>query len=395
MKLKRSFKRIVTVLSVLFVCFAILPVRAAGSSFKLEKNSFFLHPGESVTGKYTYTGSGTVEFSEPNTIENMGDVYNICTVTAGKGSFTIKAAAGNSHGRAKIDVTVDGEVKDTIEVFVYDTDNFYLIQPLADQAVLITYTMARIYVGTPYDVSLFMPVTVTSSDPSVAAPEKPVMPLGYLDMDLKKPGTTTITLKSEKLNGTLKLTVLPEGDYADYVTVKDDKSSVTVRVGTKTPDPFIMKSSEGTCKDDKLTVSVTENIPLVGEKDVVRLEKDGSITALNPGYAMVEARTRLGYRGQFEVMVYSDPEKLVFEEKTYYVDQNNDWLPYYPYPGIQPSTCGMAPFEYTSSDDKIVKAEGASLQYVKPGEVTIRAAYKDNPKIYTEFKVKAFTAADP
>ncbi|MCR4951791.1 MAG: pilus assembly protein N-terminal domain-containing protein, partial [Solobacterium sp.] len=47
------------------------------------------------------------------------------------------------------------------------------------------------------------------------------------------------------------------------------------------------------------------------------------------------------------------------------------------------------------SDDKIVKAEGASLQYVKPGEVTIRAAYKDNPKIYTEFKVKAFTAADP
>ncbi|MCR4949923.1 MAG: hypothetical protein K6A40_01225, partial [Solobacterium sp.] len=389
MKKNHLLRTMLAVFAALFVIIqTIMPVKAEAPSVKAEKTVYYLRMGESVTGKYTVKGSGKVTVHPAE--ELYGGETKICTVSQGSGTYTIKASK-DKYGTARIPISIEGGNEEVILVHVYQDDMFYLKYLPEEINVLASNEILYLFPEYAPHSSSEMPVTITSSDDSIAQPRLSVMPLAEMAITLKKAGTVTVTFKAKTFERTMKLTVLPEGDYAQSVSEKNGDGFIYLKAGEKIKNPFIMKSDEGTCKDDKVKVSYLYG----NQSDIVKIGSDGSLTGVTQGYAEIIGTSLLGGRSYVTVCVYNAPEKLAVTDGPFYVNQYNRFDKHpiiYSVPGQESDL----PLVLTSSNPKAVKInEGRSMEYVAPGTAVIRAAYEKDPKVYVEFKVTAYKAKEP
>ena len=381
---------ILSVLSSVFMIIAcILPVQAK-PTVKLEETMIFLHPGETKTYSYSYTG----EAPEFHSTES-----GVCSSWMDDKKYTVKAD-DKLCGYEEIEVYSGDEFVDKIKIYVYlDIDEVLNFPDYKKQICTVDQGTKKLIFNVPREESRYAPVTMTSSDPSVAKPVSAKTAVCDMDMQLLKPGVTTVTVDTGKGKYTIELTVLKSGNYAESVETKDGGYTVYVEKGKTIDSPFIMKNAKNNCSDDKLSYRVL--IDSEGEADhgVITISEDGKITGVREGDADVEAKSILGAEGGVTVNVYTAPEQITFPKKTYYIDQFNMWLEGFPTPVYKDAKGYFGPYTVTSSNPDVVKVtqimDSVLYSYVSDGECTIRYAYKNNPKIYAEFKAVAYTAQYP
>ncbi len=390
--LKKFFAFVFTFILLLSSSFT--PARAEDPSITFTNNPVYMRNGTTATTSFTVTGDAEVTFGEPAVYVTNGDKMLELTCTQSGNELTITANEGCGHGL--ISVMLNGSYYCEVEVNVYDDSKGFTLHEIQDDNVPITYGLASIWASVEPIEAGYMPANVKSSDPTVAEPEKPVMPVSDLSFKLNKPGTTKITVTAGKQSQSFNLRVLPEGDYADEVQIENDQYTFYLKVGESMKIPAKMVSYTGTCKDDELSYSIESQST---ESGVITLSADGTVKAKNTGTAYVTVRSLLRREAYVRIEVYSEPTSISFSRDVYYLNQKNEWI-YDPWPIIQPGDADNAPLVYTSSNNNIIKVTqneygDVNYEYVKPGEVTVRVAVRDNPKIYGEFKAVAINADYP
>lgn len=399
--MKRQWQKrfFVVFISALLASFAIMPVKAEDPSIDFQTDTVFVKLGESAALAYTVTGNPEVTFDSEEVIDCYGPDEHLIRVSHLKNQKIVHFQSDSqSTGFSTVDVYLNGTYTKSLTVYVYD-DTGVMLRQRRDVSCVVSggekYVSLDVY---PYEAR-FLPLRVTSSNEAVAVPAKAVMPADGLTFMPLSEGSASITAEYGSQMVSFILNVLPEGDYAEELYVTAENNELYIRRGQTVPVPFEMASAHGSCKDDLLSVAVENDTEGIGDNEVVILNPDGTLTGNRIGSAMLMAYTKLGSEMYCPVHVYSEPEKITFAKDIYYLNQYDEFIDY-PVFEVTPASCGNIPVIYTCSDESIISLGGSEntgdrYRYGKPGTVTIRAAYRDNPKIYGEFKAEAFFAEDP
>ena len=392
--MNRLVKRFFSVLfAFILMIGSFTAVTAEDPSITLSDTQVFVKTGETVTIPYTLTGEGEVSVGSVNVFSSVAETDLDIAVTKTGNSFTVNAKAGSGYACA--DILLNDVVYCSLVIYVYEDSNGCDLNEPDDVIFPLNYGHVSTGLFTDPPEAMYMPVNVTSSDPTVVTAEKPVMAAVHLEFTLHKAGTSVITVTAGSQIRTFKITVLPEGDYADYVEFEDGITSFSIVKGSSMKIPVTMKSYSGTCADDQITFEIEYDTNGSG---TVTLGSDGTVKANKAGHVSISVSTKTGQKGNCLIYVYEVPKSISFAEDVYYLRQDSEWIEY-PWAEVQPDEAIEALLVYTSSDESIIKVtmDGNHPEYtfVKPGEVTIRAASKDDPSVYGEFRAKAINAEYP
>ena len=369
---------------------SLVPVQATDPTITLSKHMVFLTSYGNDTVTFTTTGDPEVTADDPLSFDFTADHEHLVDVTVKDGEFWF-FADGDNFGHAVVYINLNGSFVDMIDVYVYDDSDMYFTRPM-NTGGLLSEGKALTTLNVEPIEARYAPVKVKTDDPSVAVPEEKIMAACDLRFDLIAEGIANITVETETRMDSFELESLGEGNYAEDIRVKDDEYEIYIKKGSSIENPFILYNYAHGCEDDFLRTEIIQDSEGFGDNGVVTIQEDGSFKGNRNGYAEIAARSRLGQYASVYVYVYEKPEKLSFGSDTYYINQNNDWI-LEPELKVEPETLGFLPIIYTSTDPDIVRiGEYETYEYISDGEVKLRAAYRDDPSIYAECKVIAFTA---
>ena len=368
-------------------------VKAAEPSITFTDDPLFMYSGSTQTVRFTVENATEVTFDDPAVYGDVTDTDLELTMKRHGNTLAITANEGAGYGY--MNVYLDGIYYGELMICVYDDSDGFELLDIEDVAVPVNYGNLAVYASTEPLKASYVPVVVKVESNAIAKPKSLRMPAGLLEFELRKPGTTKVTISSGSQSKSFNLTVLPEGDYAQYVDLEGEVYTFYIKPGESFKIPAKMVSSEGTCKDDVMTFKIEHDS---NESGTVTLSSDGTVKGNKIGSVDIAIYTKRGRQAGVTVNVAEAPTSISFPEDTYYINQNGDWI-IEPYPDIEPFMPFEVPIVYTSSNPKAVDVKMVEnyplFTYVGPGEATIRAAYKADPKIYGEFKAVAFEAADP
>ncbi len=393
--MNRQLKRFFAVLFafILLIGSSLTVIKAEDPSITFTDNPLFMSSGTTATVHFAVTNAAEVTFDEPAINSSVTDTD--LEVTMKRNGSTLAFIANGGAGFAYVNVYLDGSYYCDLEIFVYDDSDGFELYDIEDVAAPVNYGNLGVYPSVDPLKASYAPVVVKVESNAIAKPKGLRMPAGQLEFELRKPGTTKVTISRGSQSKSFNLTVLPEGDYAQYVEIEGGEYTFYIKKGESLKIPAKMMSSEGTCKDDALTFKIDDDSNGSG---TVTLGNDGTVKGNKIGSVTIGIFTKTGRQASVSVNVFEEPKSISFEEDTYYINQNGDWIQE-PYADIDPFMPFELPLVYTSSNPKVVEIKmidnSPMYIYKGQGESTIRAAYKNNPKIYGEFKAVAFEAVDP
>ena len=348
----------------------------------VETSTLYMHTGDTYQTAYTLYPSDASEKPVFSVSEYGDDCISvdenglITALQAGCAQLNIRLRNGSG---TNINVYVsDGDP----EEIRFDSEEYYVLAgsniSLDDRLLIAPYT------------SKYAKLTMEVSDESVAQKKYRDGPL--FSLTGVRQGTTDIIVSAENgVQAKAKLNVI--GGYASQIRATE--STLWLEPGNTQKLGYNLQYYDNT-DNEKITFVITSG------EDVISVSEDGTVTALKPGQATVEARTALYYDRQlsyksesyyvtvYKIYVGKQPGSLRFNQISYELKTNERTAAYI---YADSSDSDFRNIIYSSSDPSVVSVSAtgttAEIKGISAGMAIITATAANGVSTSAEVTVSA------